>query len=730
MTGFDQSQSSRLGQRTPIETTTVTMFNGVDIPESSWDGRLIYRPDRQVMQVYRTSTGAYEDVTGGIEGMLTYVGADVPVAHAVGDLWFNSGAGNAMYMAMTPGASAIAIGQWELQQDSATAQATADAKARVFYQDTAPDPADTEIDLNDLWVNTGNDNQVQLWNGTAWTDTKYGTGALDTDAITMNALTILDKLDLRGDQNFLNGDLALAAGITDPGQMPTLSIGYASTVYHPSITGIKQGLTTDPTNTYWVSVDARPPGGGIVSKIEKREMAGTATATIINLDSSVYAGGGVVRIGAFYYVLWAVQFPTGPPDYGAWRVSTYRASDGAWQHDSGQMSLNGDPLTTPGTLPALGTDGTNLYVVWPDANHGSPLMVAVVNLPNGNLTSALQLSAGFGAQHLSSVTKTSTGFSGQRYVVSTFSGTLVYTTAGIRQTADEWPKARTTALRGLSDFNGSWHSFDGAVVSNYTFNSGTWDYAYSWKDSTGGVGNTAETKVGPIRTQALARWAQWTISMPSKPPGAGGPNDPDTGVLYASPTSTPLVLQQQLVAPALSATFSSLLTTGTAPKSVSEFDARANQVLGRIYTPGSSLGADPTIELNGDGSGGVGPYRWTNAGGYADDTGWVPITIASGFKQSTTTAYVPAARLKGGVVRLRGQISPNSGGFTVSSSINIGTVPAGLRPDVDKFYSAPGGSAISTHRLQITAATGVMLLVTGPNSTSVAVLDPAQYWVS
>jgi hypothetical protein len=92
---FDQAQSPRLGQRTTVESTTVRMFAGTEIPEAAWRGQMIYRTDTQHLQVY-TGIG-WEDVVGGVVGQLTYVGPEPPVGAQVNDLWYDSDNGHLLH---------------------------------------------------------------------------------------------------------------------------------------------------------------------------------------------------------------------------------------------------------------------------------------------------------------------------------------------------------------------------------------------------------------------------------------------------------------------------------------------------------------------------------------------------------------------------------------------------------------------------------------------------------
>ena len=86
---YDHALSPRLGQPAPVESTSVRMFSGGDIPEAAWVGQMIYRTDLQVLQVY-TDAGAWEDVVGGVSGILTFVGPDEPTANGTGDLWYDT----------------------------------------------------------------------------------------------------------------------------------------------------------------------------------------------------------------------------------------------------------------------------------------------------------------------------------------------------------------------------------------------------------------------------------------------------------------------------------------------------------------------------------------------------------------------------------------------------------------------------------------------------------------
>lgn len=722
MTGFDQSQSPRLGQRTSVDTTTVTMFTGAELPEASWDGRMIYRPDRQTLQVYRAFTGAFEDVTGGEVGLLTFVGTEPPIALHVGDIWFNSAMGNALYLAMTIGANEITSGEWELQQDSATAQSTADQKNKVFYQEEPPLITDDRpLQINDVWVDINNNNQVRIWNGTAWTDTKLGTGALDTDSITMNALSVLGNLDVRGVNNFLNGQFQLSNGVTDPKQLPTVTSSYAKTSGHEYGTQ-RRGLGDAGAN--WVFTENF---GTISSYLYRIPKIGGTTVEIANFaqGSVVWMGlGGCTVVGSTIYVLvTSTTSGSTPWARGNWYIFKYTFT-GTY------LGFIDTTFTTGDGLPMIGNDGTDLLISWSNSL-GDAFIYRYTTA--GVFTGQLNFSDTWGQGNFCGLIQSSTGLSTTRYLIARYNAIQVwsFTTANQRFTAEEWPKAPGDIV-GITQSGGNYWQFDGRDFTRYEpTNQGTWDFAYSWYDSDPlpGVADFAESKPSPKRTVAPTKFARWTINLPVAPPDNGSPDDPNTARLYAAPTGNTLVRQATLAVGSYSLTFDSLLTTGTPPLIVSEFSLRASTAFGRIFTAGLNALLTPTFEVLGSGQGRAGWAAWNDDGTNANDSGWIPITLAAGFKQFVGSASVPAVRKIDGKIRLRGGISPNSGNFAINSNIDIGTLPVGYRPLAAAYYQIPGGGATTPCRLVIPGSIGTLTINTGPTATSTAILDSVEFWL-
>jgi hypothetical protein len=118
MATFDQAQTFRLGQVAGQDNTQVLIVDASTIPEAPWHGMLIYRSDLQVLQIYRSSLqggdDAFEDVVGGAFGLLTFVGDEIPTSINQGDLWYDTANNRVVYRAASAGANEVRAGEWEL----------------------------------------------------------------------------------------------------------------------------------------------------------------------------------------------------------------------------------------------------------------------------------------------------------------------------------------------------------------------------------------------------------------------------------------------------------------------------------------------------------------------------------------------------------------------------------------------------------------------------------------
>ena len=107
------------------------------------------------------------------------------------------------------------------------------------------------------------------------------------------------------------------------------------------------------------------------------------------------------------------------------------------------------------------------------------------------------------------------------------------------------------------------------------------------------------------------------------------------------------------------------------------------------------------------------------------DTGWINLTLASGYK-AATAALTPSYRVINGRVQFRGVVSPNTGTFTAGAGVTVATIPAllglgpiSLRPEMDGFWPAwsTGGAAAG---VSLSIATGALIVTPATAAASVS----------
>lgn len=120
--------------------------------------------------------------------------SSIPVAGAIGDLWFDTDDGNKVYRAASSGADSINSGEWELVRDTSI--------PFIFAQDAIP----TATAIGDLWYDTNDNNKV------------YRAASAGADAITagewelLNDLRAADALIKAGAAQNLTGDILVGDG--------------------------------------------------------------------------------------------------------------------------------------------------------------------------------------------------------------------------------------------------------------------------------------------------------------------------------------------------------------------------------------------------------------------------------------------------------------------------------------------------------------------------------------
>ena len=178
----------------------------------------------------------------------------------VGDLWYNTSAGNAV--SRWSGSAWVATDDTRISQNAAAiqteataradadsalttqvnlAQSTANGKNKVYRQSTAPtnDPVGTLV-TGDLWFDTANSNIVNGWSGSAWV-------ATDDTRISENTAAILTEATTRA-----NADSALSSqlNVIQAGVRPQRADGEKADSLRgwQSLAQYSQQVTTVATN--------------------------------------------------------------------------------------------------------------------------------------------------------------------------------------------------------------------------------------------------------------------------------------------------------------------------------------------------------------------------------------------------------------------------------------------------------------------------------------------------
>lgn len=422
-----------------------------------------------------------------------------------------------------------------------------------------------------------------------------GTGNSFAGQGTFDAMTVLGNLGIYGATNFLSGTMALSSGVNNPTAMPLITSSYdtadtGSDRFNP------RGLTQDGAGN-WVITDNLAGNTGQFQFWNPGGFPGGA----VNVVAGYETWGGIVRIGAYYYIL---ACPIGTAGIGsAYKILKYDTATNTYQFMSATV------LTGSAARPAIGTDGTNILMAYQGAA-GNQLNIRVFDpsFTSGGAPTILFARAAaaglWGSTDVTAVNGVLVGGVMKHFASSVnihVGYDLTSSTVITRNATIEWPAAAPGAIYGV------YH--DGTVFSmnskrrfyKYTNLSGQYDFAYSWYDSDAGGTGTAETKVSPIRATSPTKFAKWTVTLPTAPPDDGTTDGANTGIIYASVHGATLIQQTVLTEPALAATYSTLLASGTAPQSTNQFSARPGAI-GSISSSAVDANGDPKIKLQGDGT--------------------------------------------------------------------------------------------------------------------------------
>lgn len=212
------------------------------------------------------------------------------------------------------------------------------------------------------------------------------------------------------------------------------------------------------------------------------------------------------------------------------------------------------------------------------------------------------------------------------------------------------------------------------------------DEANAHTSANAGVHGVSGNVVGDADIQSLSNK---TLSAPNI-------NNPVFGTGFTVPGGVGISSGGSGTVSAVSLTTTGIAAVGTSATVGTTLNVTGATTLGSTLAVGGAVTTSSSLNVNGAASvGGIlscaGAFAPTS---YLDDTGWVNISLASGFQ--TANSNVPQYRLRDGIVYFRGDVSPTSGNFATSTGVTIvaaAGLPAGVRPvsqtSTEKQLSGP-----------------------------------------
>lgn len=293
--------------------------------------------------------------------------ASAPASASEGDLWFDTDDSNKVYR-WTSGA-------WVAARDSgiataigaaATAQGTADGKARIYYQAAQPTGLGAG-DQGDLWVDTDDSMKVWAWTGSAWVlaqdwasanATATAAAAAISDMANDGILTPAEKtafVDVcaalyQKHQSFYLTTAALKVATADWNTYNAAASTFFTGVYNAtgfSFLWVEWGATTAAKNALyaWKLTSTTVSGGGQTGGELLRSLFQTYYAEAATMDGKVFGSPKTVlsALGS------SASGTSGTPS-----STTYLRGDGTW---ATPPASGGTVTGVSGTAPITSSGG-------------------------------------------------------------------------------------------------------------------------------------------------------------------------------------------------------------------------------------------------------------------------------------------------------------------------------------------------------------------------------------
>jgi len=450
-----------------------------------------------------------------------------------------------------------------------------------------------------------------------------GSPAQITATVFAKSLVVEDNLSIRGSGS-IQGDIALANGITKPTVLASISARYESkeVVAFGGATGvdIATGLIDYSTTQYLVGYNYLGRAGlRYVNKSDLSwgfDMTGDDDAWTKNFTLM-----GLAKIGTYIYVLGQ---DNSRPDAGSYFGSHYiykiNSANGSKLSEVKVTSSTG----FSGIKPALvALPNNEIAMVW----HPASLNIMLRRFGGDTFDvrddiTLVQTSARYDVLDVEfaegNIWVASKGLAS----VLCFSAPAAYigqsTSTVSRQVAREFPKAQNTQPKGLTfdpQANRFLHMSGNNTMYYYGRNAvaETIRASYAWWDA---VGTTHLTEAGPEATFYRQPRQGINIETPEAPDvkntDANNPDKADRIVLYAANNAAPREVAAWAKGTRSQTFYDSFPTSGALPQTT-------NQFAGAGVTPGvlkstKTDAAGNVIRLSGDGSGRLGPFAWGSDG--------------------------------------------------------------------------------------------------------------------
>ena len=242
-------------------------------PDIIKEGTTIIDPVTGAQKVWSEALGQFVDVTDPTaqatadSKSAVYYQDNQPTGgtYDIGDIWIDTNDNDKLY---TWDGTA-----WSLTQDSASAQATADGKAKTYVQNN--EPTGGAYNVGDLWIDTNDGNKLYRYNGTAWVSAQDG--AISTA------------------QSTANGKNKVYYDTVVPGSTPNT----AGDIWWQYASGIVIGQYVGAGGTSWTSA---PIGNAVIANLDAGkittgylDVAGTVKITT-SATASASANANAARI--------------------------------------------------------------------------------------------------------------------------------------------------------------------------------------------------------------------------------------------------------------------------------------------------------------------------------------------------------------------------------------------------------------------------------------------------